>query len=121
MITSYLIVHIARADGGFQPGVYFPTDHNAAGLALADFNADSLTDAAVVAWQNNTLSIFTGNTDCDDCPADYNDDGLVNFSDFHWFLDRLANTYPDADLNTDGQTNFFDLIPFMHAFNTGCP
>jgi hypothetical protein len=49
------------------------------------------------------------------CAADLNDDGELNFFDVSAFL----NTMPD--FNNDGEFNFFDVSAFLNAFARGCP
>ena len=49
------------------------------------------------------------------CEADLNGDGELNFFDISDFL----NTMPD--FNNDGEFNFFDVSAFLNAFSAGCP
>lgn len=55
------------------------------------------------------------------CIADLNDDGELNFFDVSAFLVAFAAQDPIADFNNDGMFNFFDVGPFLEAFNAGCP
>jgi len=55
------------------------------------------------------------------CPADLNDDGELNFFDVSAFLNAFNNQTPDGDFNNDGEYNFFDVSAFLNAFNAGCP
>ncbi|MEZ6165397.1 MAG: GC-type dockerin domain-anchored protein [Phycisphaerales bacterium] len=55
------------------------------------------------------------------CPADLNDDGLLNFFDVSAFLSAYNIMNPTADFNNDGLFNFFDVSAFLNAYNAGCP
>lgn len=57
------------------------------------------------------------------CDADINEDGNLNFFDLSQFVQAFNNMEPAGDFNDDGQWNFFDLSAFIQAFNneTGCP
>jgi len=55
------------------------------------------------------------------CPADLNNDGVLNFFDVSVFLQGFANQDPIADFTSDGLFNFFDVSAFLQAFNEGCP
>ena len=51
------------------------------------------------------------------CPADLNDDGMINFFD----VSRFIKMYLDgADFNEDTVTNFFDISSFIQEYNA-CP
>ena len=58
------------------------------------------------------------------CPADFNDDGFVDFFDFNDFVSCFeGDTCPDgktADFNNDGFADFFDFNDFIAAFEAGC-
>ncbi len=56
-----------------------------------------------------------------ECPADINGDGQLNFFDVSDFLSAFGNQDPVADFNDDGQFNFFDVSAFLTAFGEGCP
>ncbi|MFG0246314.1 MAG: hypothetical protein ACF8MF_09740 [Phycisphaerales bacterium JB052] len=49
------------------------------------------------------------------CPADINDDGVLDFFD----ISDLLNDRPDY--NGDGVFNFFDVSAFLNDYNMGCP
>ncbi|MEX0876692.1 MAG: S8 family serine peptidase [Phycisphaerales bacterium] len=55
------------------------------------------------------------------CPADLNDDGLLDFFDISAFLAAFSDQDPAADFNDDGLIDFFDISGFLNAFNAGCP
>jgi hypothetical protein len=58
------------------------------------------------------------------CPADFNDDGFVDFfdaDDFSLCFDGGAcPPGKDGDFNADGFVDFFDFGDFVAAFETGC-
>ncbi len=55
------------------------------------------------------------------CPADMNGDGNLNFFDVSVFLTEFSRQSPAADFNNDGEFNFFDVSAFLAAFSAGCP
>jgi hypothetical protein len=55
------------------------------------------------------------------CPADLNDDGELNFFDVSAFLTAYQAMDPVADFNDDGEFNFFDVSAFLVAYQQGCP
>lgn len=55
------------------------------------------------------------------CPADINEDGQLNFFDVSAFLTAFQALDPIADFNDDGAFNFFDVSTFLVAFQAGCP
>ncbi|MAO22379.1 MAG: hypothetical protein CMJ25_16660 [Phycisphaerae bacterium] len=55
------------------------------------------------------------------CPADINGDGDLNFFDVSAFLAAFSSMDPVADFTGDGMYNFFDVSAFLGAFSGGCP
>lgn len=55
------------------------------------------------------------------CPADINGDGDLNFFDVSAFLNAFNSGQAVGDFNDDGDFNFFDVSAFLNAFSNGCP
>jgi glucose/arabinose dehydrogenase len=55
------------------------------------------------------------------CRADLNEDGELDFFDFLEFQDLFAAGDPRADFTGDGVLDFFDFLEFQNAFAAGCP
>ena len=55
------------------------------------------------------------------CPADFTNDGLLNFSDVSAFLDAFGSNNPTADFTNDGSYNFLDISAFLLTYAAGCP
>ncbi len=55
------------------------------------------------------------------CIADLNGDGELDFFDVSLFLTAFAQMSPSADYNSDGLYSFFDVSIFLGAFAAGCP
>ncbi len=53
-------------------------------------------------------------------PADWNEDGVVDFNDLLEFLNRFNAQDPCADLNGDGVVDFNDFLEYLNLFNIGC-
>ncbi len=56
----------------------------------------------------------------EDCVADLNSDGVLNYFDIVRYIELFSALDPEADLNGDGDINFFDLLVLIDAFETGC-
>lgn len=54
------------------------------------------------------------------CRADVNGDGELDFFDFLAFQNLFAMGDPLADFNNDGALDFFDFLAFQNAFAAGC-
>ncbi|MDF1809738.1 MAG: S8 family serine peptidase [Phycisphaerales bacterium] len=55
------------------------------------------------------------------CAADINGDGDLNFFDVSAYLSAFGAADLIADFNGDGELNFFDVSAFVTALNAGCP
>ncbi len=55
------------------------------------------------------------------CLADLNGDGDLNFFDVSAFLVAFNAQNPIADFDGDGSYTFFDISAFLGAFSAGCP
>lgn len=63
-----------------------------------------------------------GTTDCaNPCPADLNGDGNLDFFDVSAFLTAFNAMDAQADFNNDGNFDFFDVSAFLTSYNEGCP
>lgn len=59
--------------------------------------------------------------DAPTCPADLNGDGQLDFFDISSFLTAFGLQEPIADFNNDGAWDFFDISGFLSAYSDGCP
>lgn len=59
--------------------------------------------------------------DAPTCPADLNGDGQLDFFDISSFLTAFGLQEPIADFNNDGAWDFFDISGFLSAYSAGCP
>ncbi len=55
------------------------------------------------------------------CPADLNSDGELNFFDVQMFLTLFSSNDLAVDFNGDGELNFFDVQIYLGWFAAGCP
>ncbi|MDX2146403.1 MAG: GC-type dockerin domain-anchored protein [Planctomycetota bacterium] len=70
-------------------------------------------------WAVSDLAL-TGELLLPTCPADFNDDGQVDFFDYLDFVGAFGVEDPSADFNADGQVDFFDYLDFSARFGAGC-
>ncbi len=56
-----------------------------------------------------------------DCEADRNGDGILDFFDVSDFLNDFSALDPTADMNSDTQFDFFDVLLYLASFSAGCP
>jgi predicted outer membrane repeat protein len=54
------------------------------------------------------------------CPADFNNDGFLDFSDFDDFVAAFEAGQANSDFNGDGFLDFTDFDDFVAAFEAGC-
>ncbi|MBM4108979.1 MAG: hypothetical protein FJ255_09270 [Phycisphaerae bacterium] len=73
--------------------------------------SDTLMRSNVVNYPNVFIDL---------CPADLDDDGVVDFNDFLVFLNWYNTADPRADLNGDGVIDFNDLLEYLNQYNTPC-
>ena len=56
-----------------------------------------------------------------DCVADLNNDGMLDFFDVQAFLNLFSGGDLAADFNNDQTLDFFDVLAFLQEFSAGCP
>jgi hypothetical protein len=55
-----------------------------------------------------------------DCPADFNEDGFLDFFDYDDFVKAFETGDIVADYNEDQFLDFFDYDAYIEAFEAGC-
>lgn len=55
------------------------------------------------------------------CPADWNDDGSLNYFDLAAFIDAYLSGDSATDLEPDGSLNIHDITTFVGLYLAGCP
>lgn len=80
-------------------------------MALARAGGETVTDTDI-----DGIPDQCGNQ----CLADFNHDGFVDFFDIQTYLSAFASGDSQADLNMDGILDFFDLLAFLNLFAAGC-
>lgn len=81
------------------------------------FIASDLGDGSIVEAGVDDLRILS--VGCDTNPADLNGDGNLDFFDISAFLSAFDDQDPIADFNNDGNIDFFDVSAFLKAFGNG--
>lgn len=105
------IEQLAQLDAGFASGLFISDGW----LFVADQTAELHGDGfgAVIALDLNDCRAF--------CPADLNQDQILNLFDVAVFLVAFAEQDLSIDFNQDGEVNFFDVPAFIASFQAGCP
>lgn len=90
-------------------------------LALAhqrDCNQDALQNPACAGCSQPAPRVYSRLTP--PCPADFDNNGFIDFEDFDAFVCCFATGSPCGDFNRDGFLDFVDFDSFVAAFETGC-
>lgn len=101
-----------------------PDGYTGLSMAALDVATDGTISIVGNAWnvdQARNEAILITSTTAAACQADMNGDGQLNFFDVSAFLSAFGALDPSADITGDGQFNFFDVSGFLSAFNAGCP
>lgn len=96
----------------FAPDGSYAGGFNFGGFQCPDIDTPFIP-AAVFAFE-----MWGPGSDIDECPADLNGDGLLDFFDVSMFLGDFS---AGGDYNGDGNTDFFDVSEFLMDYNAGCP
>ncbi|MBU6412728.1 MAG: hypothetical protein KGS45_04585 [Planctomycetes bacterium] len=67
---------------------------------------------------NSSVNRFTVFVDL--CPADFNDDGTIDFFDYLDFVAAFSSGANTADFNGDTVIDFFDYLDFVAEFSSPC-
>lgn len=82
----------------------------------ADYRCVVSNDCSSVNSRWATLTVTPG------CPADFDNNGVLNFFDVASFINAYNTQSPAADLAAPfGVLNFFDVAAFIGMYNAGCP
>jgi len=78
-------------------------------------------DTSVVAAMNiDAGNGFWAEQDARTCPADFNADGFLDFTDFDYFVTIFEAGNPASDFNGDNFLDFTDFDAFVEAFESNC-
>jgi hypothetical protein len=84
--------------------------------------SDESTGVSLAARGISDLTVFNVQAASADitCPADFNNDGFVDFFDYDDFVLAYETGTPNADVNGDGFIDFFDYDDYVLAYEVGC-
>ena len=97
--------------GTLQPGEYV---FNAAGNSFLSQCTPSMASASV------TFIAALNFVEPPQCPADFNNDDFLDYTDFDDFVVAFEAGQATSDFNGDGFLDFTDFDDFVVAFETGC-
>ncbi|MEX0875916.1 MAG: matrixin family metalloprotease [Phycisphaerales bacterium] len=123
-----LKIDLFAADDLFTP-VASEDSNGAGGIETLVYDAEDpgvyyaivLASSNVNNVQRYLINMFTTPLPPVECPADLNEDGNLDFFDVSQFLSAFSGMQPDGDFNNDGNWDFFDISGFLNAFSNGCP
>ncbi len=112
--------------------------NNASLQPIADFTADPLPTVDAITWTPGvddagdyfytclvlSHADMTGKIVIEApaaCPADFTNDGNLDFFDVSAFLGLYTAMDPAADFTNDGNYDFFDVSTFLGLYTAGCP
>jgi hypothetical protein len=85
------------------------------------FSTDTVAMVTANPSQPRSITLFSLDSNCRACAADFNADSTTSPDDITAFLGALANQHPTADLNDDGQTDYYDINAFLRIYTNQCP
>ncbi|MCC6677695.1 MAG: hypothetical protein IT436_11170 [Phycisphaerales bacterium] len=99
-----------------------PDASNEVGLLIqGDCNGNGQADIVDIATGVSQDLDADGIPDeCEACPADLNQDGLVDFTDYLEFLNLYEAQDLRVDYNGDGLVDFLDYLEFLNHYDAGC-
>ncbi len=86
-----------------------------------EFSGEGEVFTGVTMSISGTLTINASGPAPEECLADWNGDGSLDFFDVQGFLAAFSAGNQQADIVDDDQFNFFDVQAFLAAFSAGCP
>lgn len=110
-----------RGDLTFEPSIGFAVGERPIAVAVGDLDADGREDvvsADMAIGGQPTVAVLINQTDA--CPADLNDDGVVDTLDFLLFLGAWAQGDTGADWDGDGTVNTLDFLAYLNDWVAGC-
>jgi len=108
-------------------GIFSPTaaqvyaEHSAEFVATGSSVEMSIKNVSGITFPNDFMLDDLTLVDVTPCAADLNEDGELNFFDVSAFLSAFTAGDLAADFTGDGKFNFFDVSAFLAAFTDGCP
>lgn len=125
--TNYVLVETVGPTGAGTSGGWIQASFNVADFVNLNstvrvkFVASDLGDGSIVEAAIDDVRVLGVSCSASTCPADLNDDGMLDFFDVSAFLAAYNAQDPAADFTGDGMFDFFDVSAFLSAFNAGCP
>ncbi|QOI99213.1 MAG: hypothetical protein HRU70_01390 [Phycisphaeraceae bacterium] len=118
---SYWIEFAAQGEPSYGPISLVPCRYSNGNAMLRDQITGSMIP--IIDPGNNTplglvMDVYAG--EGNDCPADFNGDGFIDFFDLNLFFEAFDAGAVTADFNADGFIDFFDLDLYIEAFEAGC-
>ncbi len=118
-LLHQLSVFYADGFGGFEQAEHMFIEGSAMASVIGDLDGNQSLDVAVMSENDDQLTVFQSG--CIPCAADLNRDGQLNFFDASAFVVAFLDQDLLADFDEDGDVTIADVSAFLSAFNQGCP
>jgi hypothetical protein len=125
--ANYVLVETVGPSGAGTSGGWIEAGFNVSDFVSltsairVKFVASDLGDGSIVEAGIDDVRITGVSCSDNSCPADMNGDGNLDFFDVSAFLTAYNAGDSAADFTGDGNLDFFDVSAFLSAFNAGCP
>jgi hypothetical protein len=91
-------------------------------LSDEQVRAFTVNEGAFLVTDSNSIDLFDVTNSCDaGCIADLNGDGNFNFFDIVTFIHSFTEGNPSVDFNGDCSIDFFDVSAYVALYAAGCP
>ncbi|MHA7814194.1 MAG: GC-type dockerin domain-anchored protein [Phycisphaerales bacterium] len=114
------VLYLVNGSSTFMLDVSDPSAMREIGI-LQGSGIYAVEDDLLFGFDGFTMRVLDVSSRCGPCPADLNGDGELNFFDVSAFLVGYQGQSDAADWNGDGMWNFFDVSGFLKDYQGGCP
>jgi len=91
-------------------------------LSDEQVRAFTVNEGTLLVTDSNSIDLFDVANSCvAGCIADLNGNGNLNFFDIVTYIQSFTEGNPSADFNGDGSIDFFDVSAYVALYAAGCP
>ena len=108
-------------DGTFSATQSIHVGDNPRRVRTADLDGDKRLDIVTSNRDSNNITVLINGGFESACPADLDQNGVLDLFDFLTFQNKFNAQDPSADCDINGAFDLFDFLCFVNLFNQGCP